>query len=105
MQTLCVGFWLSANYHPIANVSLTGFIMMLSKGGAGTLEQQYFAQPQPAFGFDPQYKRTKLGLEASYTLWSNIHFRLTCSNTYQKTAQGTSKQFPEASFGVYWNKF
>ena len=97
--------WLSANYHPIANVSLTGFIMMLSKGGAGTLEQQYFAQPQPSFGFDPQYKRTKLGLEASYTLWSNVHFRFTCSNTYQKTAQGTSKQFPEASFGVYWNKF
>lgn len=97
--------WLSANYHPIANVSLTGFMMMLSKGGAGTLEQQYFAQPQPAFGFDPQYKRTKLGLEASYTLWSNVHFRFTCSNTYQKTAQGTSKQFPEASFGVYWNKF
>jgi hypothetical protein len=97
--------WLSANYHPIANVSVTGFMMLMSKGGAGTLEQQYFAQPQPAFGFDPQYKRTKLGLEASYTLWSNVHFRLTCSNTYQKTAQGTSKQFPEASFGVYWNKF
>jgi hypothetical protein len=97
--------WLSANYRPKANLSLTGYMMVMSKGGAGTLEQQYFAQPQPSFGFDPQYKRTKLGIEANYAFWNNVNFKFTCSNTYQKPYQGRSKELPEASIGVYWNKF
>jgi hypothetical protein len=97
--------WLSANYHPMANLSVTGYMMYMSKGGLGTLEQQYFAVPQPVFGFDPQYKRTKLGIEASYSLWNNVHFKLSCSNTYQKPNQGATKELPEASLGVYWNKF
>lgn len=97
--------YLSANYHPIANCSLTGFMLLMKKGGQGTLEQQYFAVPQPSFGFDPQYQRTQLGLEAIYSLWNNVQFKFTCSNTYQKPQQGTTKELPQASLGVYWNKF
>ncbi len=97
--------WLSAKYRPKPNLVLTGHMMLMSKGGAGTVEQQYFAQPQPNFGFDPQYKRSKLGLEASYFLWNNVQFRMAVANTYQKPHNGAMKTLPEASLGVYWNKF
>jgi hypothetical protein len=97
--------WLSAKYRPKANLVLTGYMMLMSKGGAGTVEQQYFAQPQPSFGFDPQYKRNKLGLEASYSLWNNVQFRMAFANTYQRPNNGPRKTLPEASLGVYWNKF
>jgi hypothetical protein len=97
--------WLSAKYRPKPSWVLTGYMMLMSKGGAGTVEQQYFAQPQPNFGFDPQYKRSKLGLEASYFLWNNVQFRMAVANTYQKPHNGAMKTLPEASLGVYWNKF
>ena len=97
--------WLSAKYRPKANLVLTGYMMLMSKGGAGSIEQQYFAQPQPSFGFDPQYKRNKLGLEASYSLWNNVQFRMAFANTYQRPNNGPRKTLPEASLGVYWNKF
>ena len=97
--------WLNARYRPIANLNLSGYMLFMSKGGVGTVEQQYFAQPQPSFGFDPQYKRTKLGVEASYAFWNNVRFVFACSNTYQKPYQGSTKNIAEASIGVYWNKF
>jgi hypothetical protein len=97
--------YMSAQYHPKQRLFLTGYVMMLKKGGAGTVEQQYFAQPQPKFGFDPQYQSTKLGIEANYAFWNNVNFKFTCANTYLKPTLAKSRTIPEASIGIYWNKF
>ena len=99
--------WLSANYRPKAKFSLTGYMMFIDRGGAGTIEQQYFAVPQPKFGFDPQYQRTKLGFEANYSFWSKASIRIAAAQTSQKATNGASasSSIREASLGIYWNKF
>jgi len=97
--------YMSALYHPKAHVFFTGYMMLVKKGGAGTIEQQYFAQPQPKLGFDPKYQSAKLGVEANYAFWNNVNFKFTCANTYFKPNQGKTSSIPEASIGIYWNKF
>ncbi len=95
----------SAKYHPKANLSLEAFAFTLRKNGEGSLETQYFAEPQPKFGFDPQYKRTKMGLNAQYQLWHNLSLNFGYANTFQKPAIGKGKWFSDASLGICWNKF
>lgn len=97
--------FLSAKYHPKANLSLEAFAFMLRKNGEGSLETQYFAVPQPKFGFDPQYRRTKMGLNAQYELWNNMLLNIGYANTFQKPAIGKGKWFSDASLGICWNKF
>ena len=97
--------FLSAKYHPKANLSLEAFAFMLRKNGEGSLETQYFAEPQPKFGFNPQYKRTKMGLNAQYQLWHNLSLNFSYTNTFQKPAIGKGKWFSDLSLGVCWNKF
>jgi hypothetical protein len=95
----------SAKYHPKANLSLEAFAFSLRKNGEGSLETQYFAEPQPKFGFDPQYKRTKMGLNAQYQLWHNLMLNFSYANTFQKPTIGNGKWLTDASFGICWNKF
>jgi hypothetical protein len=45
----------------------------MKKGGLGTVEQQYYLTPTPVYGFDPQYKTSKISLETSYELYSNVN--------------------------------
>lgn len=97
--------WVSANYRPNFHLSLTGYMMFVNRGGAGTIEQQYFAVPQPAFGFDPQFKRSKLGVEVNYSFWSHVGFKFAAAQTIQKQTNGFSNTIREASLGIYWNKF
>ena len=97
--------FLSAKYHPKANLTLEAFAFMLRKNGEGSLETQYFAEPQPKFGFNPQYKRTKMGLNAQYQLWHNLSLNFSYANTFQKPAIGKGKWFSDLSLGVCWNKF
>ena len=98
-------FFLSAKYHPKANLSLEAFAFMLRKNGEGSLETQYFAEPQPKFGFDPQYRRTKIGLNAQYELWNNMLLNFGYASTFQKPTIGKGKWFSDLSLGVCWNKF
>jgi hypothetical protein len=97
--------YLSAKYHPKANLSIEAFAFMMRKNGQGSIEAQYFAVPQPKFGFDPQYKRNRFGLNAQYELWNNLILNFSYANTYQKPAIGNGKWFTDASFGICWNKF
>jgi hypothetical protein len=96
---------LSAKYHPKANLSLEAFAFMLRKNGEGSIEAQYFAVPQPKFGFNPQYRRTKMGLNAQYELWNNLIVNFSYANTFQKPTIGKGKWFSDASLGICWNKF
>jgi len=97
--------YLSANYHPKANVSIEAFAFMMRKNSQGSIEAQYFAMPQPKFGFDPQYKRNRFGLNAQYEIWNNLILNFSVANTYQKPTIGNGKWFTDASFGICWNKF
>jgi hypothetical protein len=96
---------LSAKYHPKANLSLEAFAFMLRKNGEASIEAQYFAEPQPKFGFNPQYRRTKMGLNAKYELWNNLMVNFSYANTFQKPTIGKGKWFSDLSLGVCWNKF
>jgi hypothetical protein len=96
---------LSAKYHPKANLSLEAFAFMLRKNGEASIESQYFAEPQPKFGFNPQYRRTKMGLNAQYELWNNLIVNFSYANTFQKPTIGKGKWFSDASLGICWNKF
>ena len=97
--------YLSAKYHPKANLSIEAFAFMMSKNGQGSIEAQYFAMPQPKFGFDPQYKRNRFGLNAQYEVWNNLILNCSFANTYQKPTIGNGKWFSDASLGICWNKF
>ena len=97
--------FLSAKYHPKANLTLEAFAFMLRKNGEASIEAQYFAEPQPKFGFNPQYRRTKMGLNAQYELWNNLMVNFSYANTFQKPAIGKGKWFSDLSLGVCWNKF
>jgi hypothetical protein len=96
---------LSAKYHPKANLSLEAFAFMLRKNGEASIESQYFAEPQPKFGFNPQYRRTKMGLNAQYELWNNFLLNFSYANTFQKPTIGKGKWFSDLSLGICWNKF
>ena len=97
--------YLSAKYHPKANLNIEAFAFMMSKNGQGSIEAQYFAMPQPKFGFDPQYKRNRFGLNAQYEVWNNLILNCSFANTYQKPTIGNGKWFSDASLGICWNKF
>ena len=98
-------FLLSAKYHPKANLSLEAYAFMLRKNGEASIESQYFAEPQPKFGFNPQYRRTKMGLNAQYELWNNFLLNFSYANTFQKPTIGKGKWFSDLSLGICWNKF
>ena len=85
--------------------SVEAFAFMFRKNGEASIEAQYFAEPQPKFGFDPQYKRTKMGLNAQYEVWNNLILNLSYAKTLQKPTIGNGKWFTDASFGICWNKF
>jgi hypothetical protein len=97
--------FLSAKYHPKANFSLEAFAFMLRKNGDASIETQYFAEPQPKFGFNPQYRGTKFGFNAQYELWNNLLLNFGYANTFQKPAIGKGQWLSDLSLGVCWNKF
>jgi hypothetical protein len=65
---------LFAKYTPIPKLKLVGKYQKIRKGGAGTIYDQYNAQPQPIFLFDYQKTRSDLFLQARYEWINNIYF-------------------------------
>ncbi len=97
--------YLSASLHPKANLNLKAFAYTMRKNGEPSIEIQYFAQPQPKFGFDPLYKRTRMGIEAQWEVWNNLFLNFGYAKSYQKANNGGTKWLTDASFGICWNKF
>ncbi len=73
MGTNADRFEFIANYHPKPRLNLRVYYRVMAKGGAGSIEQQYFLTPSPIYGFDPQYKTNKFSFESSYELYSNVN--------------------------------
>jgi len=63
-----------AKYTPIPKLKLVARYQKIRKGGAGTIYDQYNAQPQPIFLFDYQKTKSDLFLQARYEWINNIYF-------------------------------
>jgi len=70
-------------YTPIAKLKLVARFQKIRKGGAGTIYEQYTAQPQPAFLFDYIKTRSDIFFQARYEYINNIY--LTTSLTLMQT--------------------
>ena len=62
-----------AKYTPLPKLKLELLWQKIRKGGAGTLLQQYEAQPQPDFLFDFQRNRKDLIINAQYEWLNNFY--------------------------------
>jgi hypothetical protein len=74
---------LFAKYTPLAKLKLVARYQKIRKGGAGTIYDQYTAQPQPSFLFDYIKNRSDIFFQARYEYINNIY--LTSSLTLMQT--------------------
>lgn len=84
---------LSARYTPVAKLKCLLRYQYIRKGGPGTIDQQYFAEPQPPFLFDYRFNQTELYLNLSYQWIPNLYFNFSVSALQQNnkiTAQKTN---------------
>lgn len=74
----------------------------IRKGGAGTLAQQYFQQPQPAFLFDLQTKQQSVYARFSYELINNLQLTAWYQSVTTKNQVSLSKT-TNTSFSMGFN--
>lgn len=78
---LIIGF----RYTPLPRLKLQGRYMFMRKGSAGTVEEQYFSEPQPAFLFGKRYKREIFSFQTQYEIINNGFIRFQYGNENQTT--------------------
>lgn len=83
---------LFAKFTPIPRLKTYLRYQYIRKGGPGTVNQQYNAQPQPPFLFDFQQKRSDLFLQASYELVNNFIFFGNYQSVNRTLANGTKSK-------------
>ncbi len=86
----------TARYTPFPRFKCLLSYQTSRKGAAGTVDQQYFQQPQPAFLFNLQNKQQEFTARFSYELINNLNLNAFYSSlnfdnriTLQKTTQNT----------------
>lgn len=67
---------LSANYTPLPKLKCNLRYQYSRKGGAGTINQQYFAEPQPPFLFDLQYTEKEIFITLTYQWTHNLYLNI-----------------------------
>ena len=72
---------LYAQYTPAPKLFAKISYEIIRKGGAGTIDDQYLANPQPPFLFDPLFTQKSMNLEVRYQWLRNIHLQLLTSLT------------------------
>lgn len=68
-------FLIHARYTPASRLKCLLRYQQLRKGSAGTLDQQYFQQPQPKFLFEPVRNQTEWFTQVSYEWINNLHLQ------------------------------
>ncbi len=84
-------FYLFLAYTPLPKLKIRTWHQQIRKGAAGTLDQQYFAVPQPRFLFQKLYDLTETGLSVNYE-WLNklvLSMRITRMNVDYESAPAT----------------
>ena len=86
----------TARYTPFPRFKCLLSYQTIRKGGAGTIQQQYFQQPQPPFLFDLQNKQKEFLARFSYEVINNLNLNAFYSSlsldnrvTLQKSTQNT----------------
>jgi len=105
MGTNADRFEFIANYHPKARLNLKAYYLHMAKGGAGTVEQQYFLTPSPIYGFDPQYKRDQISFEGSYEIINNLQIKLSHSIYQMHELLRNSLTTNQTSIGIAFTAF
>jgi len=81
-QDYLLGDWIGSNadrstmyveYTPVPRLKALIQYQHIRKGSAGTIEQQYYAEPQPEFLFGLNKIQTELRINLSYQLLHNIY--------------------------------
>jgi hypothetical protein len=66
-------FIVTAKYTPLPRLKCLLRYQSIRKGGPGTLDQQYFQQPQPPFLFDLQDTQKEWFFQSSYEWINNLY--------------------------------
>lgn len=85
----------NVKYTPIPRLKLLLQYQYLRKGGEGTLDQQYFQQPQPPFLFNYMFNRNEWFLQSQYELYNNLYI----TGSYRAQNNGFSQGFLGFRYG------
>lgn len=91
---------LFARYTPLPRLKTYLRYQHIRKGGAGTLAQQYTAEPQPPFLFDFQKKRDDVFIQASYELINNFYITGSYQYLKQELASGAKASQSTIQMGI-----
>lgn len=92
----------SAKYTPIPKLKCLLRYQSVRKGSAGTIDQQYFQEPQPSFLFGLQSKQQEWHFECSYE-WLNKLYLTGYYNSLQITNAGTGAKKSDRSLSIGLN--
>ena len=93
---------LMAKYSPIPKLRLDLRLQKIRKGGAGTLVQQYQAEPQPEFLFDYQKSRTDIIFNAQYEWINNLYFFAGYHHKTNKPVNAMMQSNRLVTIGMSW---
>ena len=88
-------FLFNVKYTPIPRLKLLLQYQYLRKGGEGTLDQQYFQQPQPPFLFNYMFNRNEWYLQSQYELYNNLYI----TGSYRAQNNGWNQGFLGFRYG------
>jgi len=92
-------FIVYAKYSPVPNLKIYSKFQKIRKGGAGTINQQYFAQPQPSFLFDYQKTLSSIIISTTYEWINNLYFIGSFESVVDKTNAENNK-YSKFQFGI-----
>jgi hypothetical protein len=111
-----IGDWMGNNfdrktwffsYKPLPRLFISGRFDNIRKGGAGTLLQQYFSEPQPEFLFDYQWKSVEVSVNARYEIIHQVY--ATAQYYYKQQRYHTNSNNPlqtvqqlQLGFNIGW---
>jgi len=92
--------FVGARYTPLPRLKCQLNYQYIRKGGAGTVDQQYFQQPQPSFLFDPLFNTREFSFRCSYELINNLQLWGFFNDRQQETLPNrTFTKIREAGIG------
>lgn len=88
-------FLFNVKYTPIPRLKLLLQYQYIRKGGEGTLDQQYFQQPQPPFLFNYMFNQNEWFLQSQYELYNNLYL----TGSYRTQNNGWNQGFLGFRYG------
>jgi len=93
--------YIFVDYTPIAKLKVNVSYQFLRKGGEGSLEQQYYQQPQPPFLFGKQFDQASFSFRLLYEHINKLNFFLRMGLQQSRyTNSSSSQQNKEIGLGV-----